>query len=100
MILIPIFFAAAGERVDPAAIDGSVIAAAAVFLTLSTAVAALAGAAAAQLPGISQGEARSIAALRNCRGLVLLALAVSMIDQPLIGAGLVTVFSSARWERR
>jgi Kef-type K+ transport system membrane component KefB len=91
-ILVPIYFAAAGGRIEPRVLDARVVAGAALFTVLLTAVGALGGLASSRAPEIGTAEARTITALLGCRGLVLLALAASMADYRLIGARLAMVF--------
>jgi Kef-type K+ transport system membrane component KefB len=91
VILVPMFFAAVGIRIDPRAIDVEVVEAAAVFTILLVAVASLGGVS-SRMSGLTTRTATTIAALLNCRGLVLLALAVDMVDHRLIGAMLAPVF--------
>jgi hypothetical protein len=52
----------------------------------------LAGSVSSRFPGLGASDASAIAALLNCRGMMLLALGVEMSDQRLIGARLVAVF--------
>jgi Kef-type K+ transport system membrane component KefB len=92
VILVPVFFAAGGIRVDPRVIDFGVIEGAALFTMLLVAVAALAGWVSSRVSGITTRDARMIAGLLNCRGLVLIALSVDMVDHRLIGPRLVAVF--------
>ena len=89
-LLIPIFLGSAGARIDPTQLDPHVIEGTLVFLGLLLAVAGLAAGAAARR--FDPVELSTIAALLNCRGLVLLALGVSMVDHHLIGPRLVAVF--------
>jgi Kef-type K+ transport system membrane component KefB len=91
-LLVPVFFAAGGTRVDPRVIDFGVIEGAALFTTLLAAVAALAGWVSSRVSGITTRDARLIAGLLNCRGLMLVALPVDMVDHRLIGPRLVAVF--------
>jgi Kef-type K+ transport system membrane component KefB len=91
-ILVPVYFAAAGARIQPRALDAGVLAAAVLFTVLLTAVGALGGLASLRAEGIGAAEARTIAALLTCRGLMLLALASGMADDRLIGTRLAMVF--------
>jgi Kef-type K+ transport system membrane component KefB len=92
LVLVPVFFAAGGMRIDPRMIDVGVIQAAALFTILLVAVGFLSGVASSRVRGITSREARTIAALLNCRGLMLIALPLDMLDHRLIGPRLVTVF--------
>lgn len=90
-VLVPVFLASAGERVDPRLLDGEVILGAVVFTALLLAVALPSGLVAKRVARFSAPEAKTIAALLNCRGLLLLVLAVAMADEDLIGPSLVAV---------
>jgi Kef-type K+ transport system membrane component KefB len=92
VILVPVFLAGAGARIDPGMLDLGVLAGAAVFTVLLVAVAMLAGSVSSRFPGLGASDASAIAALLNCRGMMLLALGVEMSDHRLIGARLVAVF--------
>jgi Kef-type K+ transport system membrane component KefB len=92
VILVPVFMAAAGARLDPRMLDVGVLQGAAVFTALLVAVAAAAGSASARTAHIGANDARAITALINCRGLMLLVLGVQMADHRLIGPRLVAVF--------
>jgi Kef-type K+ transport system membrane component KefB len=92
VILVPGFLAGAGARVDPGMLDLGVLAGAAVFTVLLVAVAMLAGSVSSRFPGLGASDASAIAALLNCRGMMLLALGVEMRDHRLIGPRLVAVF--------
>ena len=63
----------------------------AVFTALLLAVALPSGLVAKRVARFSAPEATTIAALLNCRGLLLLVLAVAMADDDLIGPSLVAV---------
>jgi Kef-type K+ transport system membrane component KefB len=91
VILVPVFIASAGARVDPRMLDASVLAGAAVFTVLLVAVATVSGWASSQISGVGAGDARAITALLNCRGLMLLVVAVELADHRLIGPRLVAV---------
>jgi len=92
VILVPVFLAATGARLDPRVLDLGVLEGAAVFTSLLVAVAALAGSASARISHIGANDARAITALINCRGMMLLALGAQMADHRLIGPRLVAVF--------
>jgi Kef-type K+ transport system membrane component KefB len=92
LVLVPVFFAAGGMRIDPRMIDVGVVQAAALFTILLVAVGFLSGLASSRVRGITSREARTIAALVNCRGLMLIALPLDMLDHRLIGPRLVAVF--------
>jgi Kef-type K+ transport system membrane component KefB len=92
LVLVPVFFTAGGMRIDPRMIDVGVVQAAALFAILLVAVGFLSGLASSRVQGITRREARTIAALLNCRGLMLIALPLDMLDHRLIGPRLVTVF--------
>jgi Kef-type K+ transport system membrane component KefB len=92
VILVPVFMAAAGARVDPRVLDLSVLAGAAAFTVLLVAVAMLAGSVSARFSGLGAGDASAVAALLNCRGMMLLAIGIEMSDHHLIGSRLVAVF--------
>jgi Kef-type K+ transport system membrane component KefB len=62
-----------------------------VFTALLLAVALPSGLVAKRVARFSAPEAKTIAALLNCRGLLLLVLAVAMADEDLIGPSLVAV---------
>jgi Kef-type K+ transport system membrane component KefB len=92
LVLVPVFFAAGGMRIDPRLIDVGVVQAAALFTIPLVAVGLLSGLASSRVRGVTTREARTIAALLNCRGLMLIALPLDMLDHRLIGPRLVTVF--------
>lgn len=92
VILVPVFMAAAGARVDPRMLDVGVFEGAAVFTALLVAVVALAGLVTSRFGALSSSDASAIASLLNCRGMMLLALGVEMSDHRLIGSRLVAVF--------
>jgi Kef-type K+ transport system membrane component KefB len=92
VILVPVFMAAAGARVDPRTLGLSVLAGAAVFTVLLVAVACLAGSVSSRFSVLGASDATAIAVLLNCRGLMLLVLGVEMSDHRLIGSRLVAVF--------
>lgn len=92
LVLVPVFFAAGGMRIEPRVIDAGVIQAAALFTICLVAVGFLGGLASSRVRGITSREARTIAALLNCRGLMLIALPLEMLDHRLIGPRLVAVF--------
>jgi Kef-type K+ transport system membrane component KefB len=91
VILVPVFIASAGARVDPRMLDASVLAGAAVFTILLVAVATVSGWASSRISGVGASDARAITALLNCRGLMLLVVAVELADHRLIGPRLVAV---------
>jgi Kef-type K+ transport system membrane component KefB len=92
VILVPVFLAGAGARLDPGTLGLGVLAGAAVFTALLVATALLAGTASSRLPGIGAADASAIAALLNCRGMMLVAIGAEMSDHRLIGPRLVAVF--------
>jgi Kef-type K+ transport system membrane component KefB len=79
-------------RIDPRMIDIGVIQAAALFTILLIAVGLLSGLVSSRIKGITTGDAKTIAALLNCRGLMLIALPLDMLDHRLIGPRLLPVF--------
>ncbi len=91
VIGVPVFLAAAGIHVDVSTFDAELLPAAAVFLAMLVTVAGAAGVAAARSRHIAAGQAAKIAALLNCRGLMLLALAVGLAESELIGPSLAVV---------
>ena len=91
-ILVPVFLAAAGARLDPRVLDVDVLEAAALFTSLLVLVATLGGYTSARVSHVGASEARAFMALINCRGMMLLALGVQMADRRLIGPRLVAVF--------
>jgi Kef-type K+ transport system membrane component KefB len=91
VILVPVFLAGAGARVDPRALDLGVLTGAAVFTALLGAVAILGASLSSRFAVLGPGEASSLAALLNCRGMMLLALGVELRDHGLIGVRLVAV---------
>jgi Kef-type K+ transport system membrane component KefB len=92
VLLVPVFLAAAGARIDPRVLDLGVLEGAFLFTVLLVAVAVIGGSAMARIPEIGRVDARAITALVNCRGLMLLAIAVQMSDHRLIGPRLLAVF--------
>jgi Kef-type K+ transport system membrane component KefB len=92
VILVPVFLAGAGARVDPSALDLGVITGAAVFTALLGAVAILGASLSSRFAVLGPGEASSLAALLNCRGMMLLALGTELRDHRLIGSRLFAVF--------
>jgi Kef-type K+ transport system membrane component KefB len=92
VILVPVFLAGAGARVDPRVLDLGVLAGAAVFTALLGTVAILGASVSSRLAVLGPSEVSSIAALLNCRGMMLLALGVELLDHRLIGSRLLAVF--------
>ena len=90
-MLVPIFLAGAGGRIDLRTLDLAVIAGAIVFTVLLVTVAALGGWISTRLTRFDAGEAVQIAVLLNCRGMMLFALGAQMSDQRMIGSRLVAV---------
>lgn len=91
-ILVPIFLAAAGARIDLRLLDVRVFEGAAVFTILLVAVAAVGTLAQSGAPGTGTHNRATTMALLNCRGLMLLAVGVEMASHRLAGARLVAVF--------
>ena len=79
---MPVFFAAGGMRIDPRLIDLGVLQAAAFFTILLVAVGVLSGLVSSRVRGITTSEARTIGALLNCRGLML--IATTLMTGPLL----------------
>ena len=92
VILVPVFLAGAGARLDPRALDLGVLTGATVFTALLGAVAIIGASLSSRCSALGRGEASSLGALLNCRGMMLLALGVELRDLHLIGARLVAVF--------
>jgi Kef-type K+ transport system membrane component KefB len=92
VILVPVFLADAGARVAPGTLDFGVLTGAAVLTVLLLAVGVLGAAVSSRFPVLGNGNATALAALLNCRGVMLVALGVEMRDHRLIGSKLVGVF--------
>jgi Kef-type K+ transport system membrane component KefB len=92
LFLLPIFLAVSGLRTDLTLIDGTLLAGAAFFLVLMIAGKWGAGFLAGRAVGLNTREANAIGILMNCRGLLILVVALIGLQLGVITPATQVVF--------